>query len=549
MRYAVPRKVKGTYKGESMLKQSLDKIAVIFALGALLTIGLFQNPGPAQAAPDSGKTFTVNSIDDEPDQLAGDGKCSGTPSHKCTLRAAVMEANAFGGAVTIILPRQNNYVMQRAGSDNTGLNGDFDIMGTVNLTIVGGNPDTTILDGNQIDRLFDADGGAHLTLKYLTLRNARSDGNGGAIRSGNAWVTLDHVILSTNSAASDGGAIYATGGLTVRDSMIRNNAVGTTAAGGGIFNNGSEPSLLVNTTLYGNYAPHSGGGIINYGVLTLINSTLAGNKTDGDGGGIQNKQTLTLASSTVSENIADLDASDSGEGGGISNDFGTFTVRNSIIADNVDLSPSQTYVNRRAECNGTFTSQGYNLIRVGVGCVGFTNGAKGDKVGNQVFPLEANLSAVYVSGYRGIYFLGSTSPAVQAGNPGGCVDQNNITLTFDGMYQARPSNACDMGAAEFDGSCTAPFKPELFMPLDNARVGGTKILLQWQDNLNCGEKFKVVVKQGSQTGPTVSSVKNLEAFQYTTKALTKGMSYYWRVSVCNAAGCAKSAWGKFTVKP
>ena len=39
--------------------------------------------------------LTVNSFLDEPDAVAGDGNCLSTPSSLCTLRAAIMEANAL----------------------------------------------------------------------------------------------------------------------------------------------------------------------------------------------------------------------------------------------------------------------------------------------------------------------------------------------------------------------------------------------------------------------------------------------------------------------
>src|SRR6185436_6961472 len=53
------------------------------------------------AAPELGAaTFTVNSTDDAPDALAGDGVCA-TSNGSCTLRAAIQEANALSGLDTI----------------------------------------------------------------------------------------------------------------------------------------------------------------------------------------------------------------------------------------------------------------------------------------------------------------------------------------------------------------------------------------------------------------------------------------------------------------
>lgn len=73
--------------------------------------------------------------------------------------------------------------------------------------------------------------------------------------------------------------------------------------------------------------------------------------------------------------------------------------------------------------------------------------------------------------------------------------------------------------------------------------------LQWTDNTDCTGTFKVTVKQDSVNGKTVSSAKNLNALQYTTKTLSRGKTYYWRVTFCRSAGCANSVWRKFSIKP
>jgi hypothetical protein len=74
-----------------MRQQLLSVLAVI----ALLFFGANR---PAHAA-----TFTVNSTADAVDAHPGDGVCADASGH-CTLRAAVMEANALSGPDTITLP-------------------------------------------------------------------------------------------------------------------------------------------------------------------------------------------------------------------------------------------------------------------------------------------------------------------------------------------------------------------------------------------------------------------------------------------------------------
>ena len=74
-------------------------VRAVLVGGALLAT-LAVAPPPASAA---GLTFTVNKNTDAPDMNLGDGVCDSSSKHgrQCTLRAAIQEANASGGANTI----------------------------------------------------------------------------------------------------------------------------------------------------------------------------------------------------------------------------------------------------------------------------------------------------------------------------------------------------------------------------------------------------------------------------------------------------------------
>ncbi len=95
----------------------------------------------------------------------------------------------------------------------------------------------------------------------------------------------------------------------------------------GIFHVGSTGDFTVNrATLQNGSATISGGGIENYGTVTVTRSTLSGNAA-ASGGGIYNEGTLTVTSSTLSGNAAS-------DGGGIENEGGTLTVTNSTFSGN-----------------------------------------------------------------------------------------------------------------------------------------------------------------------------------------------------------------------
>src|SRR5205085_2030672 len=119
-----------------------------------------------------------------------------------------------------------------------------------------------------------------------------------------------------------------------------------------------------NSTINGNTAgsPSSigyGGGIRNYGPLTLNNSTVSGNIADGtgnspsSGGGIYN-----ASFGTVNLNNTTIVGNSSQDAGGIFNhDYyeGRVTMRNTILAGN-------TAGAQPGNCTGPISSAGYNLV-------------------------------------------------------------------------------------------------------------------------------------------------------------------------------------------
>jgi hypothetical protein len=186
------------------------------------------------------------------------------------------------------------------------------------------------------------------------------------------------------------GAIRKIGTLHVFRSIIADNSLGH--LGGGIRNEPGENVLVENSTIAHN-ASSDGDGISNEGSLVVRNSAIISNRTDQlqGGGGLltlgpqrsltvlsrRTKQTNTvveaysvladtfrLPNSTIREKI---DSAHFGEtnGGGILNDGGMLQVQNAIVAGNILRSP---LVVCGAECFGTITSLGNNLIGDPSGC-------------------------------------------------------------------------------------------------------------------------------------------------------------------------------------
>ena len=108
-------------------------IQLVFAMALAIAMSAPLAPHIVSAAP-AGGIFSVNNSNDLPDANPGDGKCETTNGNGiCTLRAAIQEANALAGADTILL-EATTYQLQRAGNDDTALNGDLDITDSPNAT-------------------------------------------------------------------------------------------------------------------------------------------------------------------------------------------------------------------------------------------------------------------------------------------------------------------------------------------------------------------------------------------------------------------------------
>src|SRR3990170_1347931 len=143
----------------------------------------------------------------------------------------------------------------------------------------------------------------------------------------------------TPDSSGGGGGIQNFGMLTVTDSIITENRAAVT--GGGILNYGTL--TLNGTTVSSNTAEgFHAGGIYNVGTLALTSSTVFTNSANFDAGGIYNDTSaLSLTNSTVTLNIA------VGNGGGIFNfngstdpALGSVVLTNSTVSDNTTATGS-----------------------------------------------------------------------------------------------------------------------------------------------------------------------------------------------------------------
>ena len=155
-------------------------IVKLMAWGRLLLL-LALAKATLQAAP-AATTYVVNNPTDLPGvPPLTDGHCAAS-NRKCTLRAAVMEANHTPRSATIILPAGTYSLTIPASGPDDETTGDLNISTTV--SIQGAGASSTIIDANggtTLDRAFSVGTGAALSLSGVTIRGGAAAVNGGGI--------------------------------------------------------------------------------------------------------------------------------------------------------------------------------------------------------------------------------------------------------------------------------------------------------------------------------------------------------------------------------
>ncbi len=236
------------YRYLTSIEKTMNLKHLLFASGLLLI-----------TTQSLGAVFIVDRFEDGPDEFPGNGVCAATNfvGARCTLRAAIMEANAQPGEDAILVP-VGEYQLTQVGEDDTAFKGDLDITDTVSIANF---LDGFVVKGHGTDRLFHVLAGGELTLVNATLSggvaNSPTTFEGGAIKvEVDGTLNTDQVTFVDN-LGNRGGAVFNEGTAIIENSYFHHNAI----------TDGNTPVNLSSV----------GSAIFNYNLLIMNASTLAFN--------------------------------------------------------------------------------------------------------------------------------------------------------------------------------------------------------------------------------------------------------------------------------
>lgn len=405
-------------------------IAMISLVSLLSSLAVFESHA---AYEDITNQIVVNTTDDE---LNSNGNCSLREALRAANLDTSVDACPAGNGVDTILIPIGTYTLTRSGSnENNGLTGDLDINSS--MYILGSGMRDTIVDGNQLDRVFHITGKFTVKISGLTIQNGKAAigepigyGGAGVLNQIDGNLTLNKVVLTANQAGFTGGGLDNAGTAALTDVTISDNSA---EIGAGAFSNGTI--YLNSVTFVGNTATQNGGGLDNNKSATLTNVTFSGN-TAPVGGGIHNDQELTLINTTLYENST-----------AIANELaGSIVFKNTIVAGSTE--------GDNCTSEGTFTPKGDYNLDSGESCnfIGANDITNTDPL---LGPLQDNRGSTWT------HALLEGSPVVDRGDNSDCpsYDQRGASRPADG--DGDDIKICDMGAYEHNGQ----FPNYMFLPL------------------------------------------------------------------------------------
>lgn len=315
-----------------------------------------------------------------------------------------------------------------------------------NVVISGAGPGKTIITSIGNFELIKLDAGPSLRLENLTVRGFKGP-DGAAVLATRGELEIFNVAFENNEALANAGGVICADSLPDREVSVEiisstftdNRAMSGSGFGGVINAAGPGTTITVKrSTASGNQA-HWGSfaHIHDNAKLHLENSTLYGNTATTAGVLASPGGAYTILNSTIVNNTSLTDNS----GGLFSFASGvTYTLRNTVVAGNLDRSRGQNNCSRQPSSDGPFKSLGGNVFgddAKGCGGAGTFNAA-GDLLG----ALDLKLDAAGLAANGGP----TRTVAIQPGSA--AQDRGQACPAEDQRGVPRAAGKCDAGAFE-----------------------------------------------------------------------------------------------------
>ncbi|MBK8433890.1 MAG: CSLREA domain-containing protein [Chloroflexi bacterium] len=233
-----------------------------------LFVGLFAGVVAVTAATQPPAVQSLITVNSTADDLTDNGNCTLREAiHAANMGTAVDICPAGGVTTTIMIPAGTYTLTIPGNSENNAQTGDLDILSEV--TIIGASEVETILNGNNLDRIFDVRDAGDATISHLTItgggNNGVNAGGGGARAVEGGAIHLSHVHVTENTSHTRGGLAVLTGTLTIEYSQITQNVA---AGSGGGISNSNSPLTISHSLIAENEAVANGGGLMNIAFST-----------------------------------------------------------------------------------------------------------------------------------------------------------------------------------------------------------------------------------------------------------------------------------------
>ncbi len=547
------------------------KIALFIIVGAaILFVALVLDRASAAPLVAVGSTFTVTNTQDQ---------VSNPPSG--SLRWAIDQANANSGADTInfnigsggkksiLLARELPKLTSPVTIDGT-TQGQYNGAPLIELNGAGATQGVGEISGLTLGA--DANGS---TIRGLVINSFRAngieiiDGNNNLIEENyigtdpdgadafpnakegiliaNEAGTASNNVIKNNLLSGNTGSGIHISGADATNNLIQTNKIGTNAAGDGDLGNDDYGVRFENTpnnTIGGTGANE--GNIIAYNGLAGVilelrdGNTIRRNSIHDNGGlGIEISGFLNSSAPLISPVGTPPTTQATVTFTGDPNTQYTFEFFDNETCDPSDYGEGQTYFLTQSA-----TSNGNGLVSFNVSLAGnFITVTATGGLGTAQNPMfTTKFSPCYTGSPYATRTPTSTATDIPTKEPTSVIATQTVTpptpftpTPTETMTTATPT-ACVGGRK--------PNRPSNVSPANNSTVFVRRVPLAWNES-SCFKFFKVIVKEGSKTGPRVFK-KSVTTLQLTTKELKKGKEYVWHVKACNAKGkkhCSK--WSPF----